>query len=179
MKKFLIAFVFAGMFFSACASSVGDDEVEDSSVWLDYENQELGVSFSYPDSCSISESETSGMYFMDVEFDDLGRIEVSDCALDINVYTNPDGLSVEDWATHYREHNATGVGKLYDFMETELGGQTAYAVSWGCCMSYRQVYLVPVGDYMYLIGHSSHFEPHVKDHERGEHVDGILGTIEF
>ena len=182
MKKIAFFLAFAAVIFSACQAEV--EEVGDTSepgeavAWVDYQNEELGVSLSYPESCSVTEFEHSDTYFMDVEFESLDGFSLSECEVRVNAYSNSQGWSVEDWATHYREHQATGIGKLGDFVETELGGYAAYEVGWGCCMTYGQIYLVPVGDLMYLIEHSSYYEPW-QEPERGEYVDAILETIAF
>jgi len=146
--------------------------------WVTYENPDLNIGFDYPDNCEVMEPALrKGFFYYEPSFEYVGSIYVSECLVDLDIFTNPDNLSVEDWAEEYRSNQSTGVGKSGEFEKVDFNGVEAYAVNWGCCMSYQAAYLIPHEGNMYLIKYG----PNVMFDERelDDYTIDILDTLTF
>jgi len=132
-----------------------EQEEIDTSGWKTYRNEEHGFEFRYPLNCLADNiKDPSLTSYASSDFKGVERVyvlEVDNCNIRIEIYTNPSNLSLDEWLDHYTS-NISPVGvNLAPKISILLSKTKGYRGLFGCCMNYPKGIILIKGNKVYTI----------------------------
>jgi len=139
----------------AAPPSTEESEIDTSdqkTYWRTYRNEEYGYEIEYPESCSIKEIETESAFCPgDTQgIERLEYIEIENCNIFIDVYSNPKNLTIQEWNDIYQTLTCTGSGLSFE-TQILINGLSATKGLFGCCSMMQKTVAISKDSKVYLI----------------------------
>jgi hypothetical protein len=169
--------------FASCQAEEPEPEAatDEVSMYMLYENDELGISLGYPNGvCEVEEINQD--YFLSDKIDSLGGVSIEGCDVRIKAYTNSHDLTLDEWVLEYRNGTPTGSGLLGEFEDSDASFSEHAVVEGllGCCMTYFRTYFIDQvdEDKVYTISFGANTMGDDPD-AVNEYTDSVLESIKL